>query len=324
MRSRFLLPAVRLLATMALFGWLAASGQLAMIFAQEKTTDVPVVGGRADPTQATAAAGGGLVASSDAPPPPVSPSSRLVSQAKQVAGHLEPAIPRPEQEKAAADKLAAFEKRTGRKPNIVLLLVDDMGWGDCGCYGGGVALGGATPNIDALAAGGLKLTSCYAQPTCTPTRSALLTGRLPVRTGLTRPTLANEKFPVNPWTGEHSLPSLLSQVGYRTALSGKWHIGEGEGMLPHEVGFDEFLGIGSVESYLTVTLPRRTMLTPEIVNDPARINDYLNNGGIFHTIRASKGDGKHWKHWGQSIKHRGRAPHLGEGAYVGKVADRRG
>lgn len=295
MRSRFLLPAVLLLATGALLGWLAASGQRANAVAQDKKADLPAPGGHADPTQAMAAADGGLVASSDAPPPPVSPSNRLVSQAKQVAEHLEPAIPRPEQEKAAADKLAAFEKRTGRKPNILLLLVDDMGWGDCGCYGGGVALGGATPNIDALAAGGLKLTSCYAQPTCTPTRSALLTGRLPVRTGLTRPTLANEKFPVNPWKGEHSLPSLLSQVGYRTALSGKWHIGEGEGMLPHEVGFDEFLGIGSVESYITATLPRRTMLTPELVNDPVRVKDYLNNGGIFDTIRASKGDGRNFK-----------------------------
>lgn len=67
------------------------------------------------------------VMSSDAPPPPVSPPNRIVSQAKQVAEHLEPAIPRPEQERAAAEKLAAFEKRTGRKPNILLLLVDDLG-----------------------------------------------------------------------------------------------------------------------------------------------------------------------------------------------------
>jgi hypothetical protein len=88
----------------------------------------------------------GIVTSSDAPAPAPSPSNRLVAQSVHVAEHLEPAIPRPAQDKAAAEKLVAFEKRTGRKPNIVLLLVDDMGWGDCGCFGGGVALGGATPS----------------------------------------------------------------------------------------------------------------------------------------------------------------------------------
>ena len=240
------------------------------------------------------ATGAGIVLSSDAAPPPPSPSSRLVAQAIRVADHLEPAIPRPEQEKAAAEKLAAFERRTGRKPNILLLLVDDMGWGDAGAFGGGEAVGGATPNIDTLAAGGLKLTSTYSQPTCTPTRSAIITGRLPVRTGLIRPLMATEKMPVNPWQGEHSLPALLSQVGYRTALSGKWHVGEAEGMLPHEVGFDEFLGIGSVQAYLTATLPRRTMVVPEIVNDPARVRDYAEGGGIFALIRASKGQGRNF------------------------------
>jgi arylsulfatase len=208
---------------------------------------------------------------------------------------MEPAIPRPEQEKAAAEKLAAFAQRTGRNPNILLLLVDDMGWGDPGSYGGGVAMGGATPNIDALAANGLKLTSTYAQPTCTPTRSAILTGRLPVRTGLTRPILATENFLVNPWKGEHSLAELLSGVGYRTALAGKWHIGEAEGMLPHEVGFDEFYGIGSVQSFLSLPLPRRLMTTPEFLNDPARVADYYNSGGIFDLIHGIKGQGQQFQ-----------------------------
>ena len=78
------------------------------------------------------------------------------------------------------------------EPNIVLILVDDMGYGDPGCYGGGKAIGAATPQMDRLAREGLRLTSCYAQHTCTPTRSAMLTGRLPVRTGLIRPILAGD------------------------------------------------------------------------------------------------------------------------------------
>ena len=96
--------------------------------------------------------------------------------------------------------------------------------------------------MDRLAREGLKLTSTYSQPTCTPTRSAILTGRLPVRTGLTRPILAGDKLTKNPWADEISLPKLLGEAGYTTVLSGKWHVGEAEGMRPHDVGFDEFYG----------------------------------------------------------------------------------
>ena len=86
------------------------------------------------------------------------------------------------------------------------LVIDDMGWGDPGAYGGGAAIGAATPNMDRLAHEGLKLTSAYSQPTCTPTRSAILTGRLPVRTGLTRPILAGDKITRNPWATSFPCP----------------------------------------------------------------------------------------------------------------------
>ncbi len=163
-----------------------------------------------------------------------------LSKAVRISDGLEPALELPAQQKAATTKLAELRSRTGRRPNIVWLLVDDMGYGDPGAYGGGAAVGAATPNIDRLAREGLKLTSTYSQPTCTPTRSAILTGRLPVRTGLTRPILAGDKITKNPWADEISLPRLLSDAGYRTVLSGKWHVGEAEGMRPQDVGFDEF------------------------------------------------------------------------------------
>jgi arylsulfatase len=76
--------------------------------------------------------------------------------------NMEPAIPRLEQDKAVAEKLAALEKRTGKKPNIVWLLLDDMGFGDPGSYGGGKAIGADTPQMDKLAEEGLRLTSAYA------------------------------------------------------------------------------------------------------------------------------------------------------------------
>ncbi len=172
---------------------------------------------------------------------PVAAQSAL-NRAVRVAEHLEPAIRHDGQEEAAEAKLAALRAAQGRRPNIVWLVVDDMGYGDPGCYGGGIATGAATPVMDRLARGGLRLTSCYAQNTCTPTRSAMLTGRLPVRTGLTRPILAGDTLSTNPWEGETSLPRILGDAGYRTLLVGKWHIGSAAGMRPHEVGFDEHFG----------------------------------------------------------------------------------
>lgn len=113
-----------------------------------------------------------------APGAPSLHAQSTLNRSVRTAENLEPAIPHPEQDQVAAAKLAALEKRTGRKPNIVWLLIDDMGFGDPGCYGGGRAIGADTPHLDRLAAEGLRLTSCYSQNTCTPTRSAMLTGRL--------------------------------------------------------------------------------------------------------------------------------------------------
>jgi len=152
---------------------------------------------------------------------PAAFAQSALNRAVRIAENLEPAIPRPEQGQDVAAKLAKLKQKTGRPPNIVWLLIDDMGYGDPGCYGGGKAIGADTPNIDRLAAGGLRLTSCYSQNTCTPTRSAMLTGRLPVRTGLTRPILAGDKLTVNPWEEEISLPRILGEAGYNTLLVGK-------------------------------------------------------------------------------------------------------
>ena len=186
------------------------------------------------------------------------------------APHLEPSIPRPMQEQAARDKLAALRKRTGRAPNILIFLVDDMGWGDVGAFGGGHLIGAPTPNIDALASGGLKLYSTYSQPTCTPTRAAMMTGRIPTRSGLTRPLLSGERVKVNPWADEVTAARLLSEAGYQTALSGKWHLGEGEGLYPHQVGYDEYYGILSVISEMSQQVDAR--LYPDLVLRPERLH----------------------------------------------------
>ncbi len=201
-------------------------------------------------------------------PKPASTLSRAVA----TAVNMQPAIPRPEQDAAAAEKLDAFVDATGQRPNIVIFIVDDMGYGDPGAFGGGGMIGAATPNMDQLAAEGLKLTSTYSQYTCTPTRAAIYTGRLPARTGLIRPILAGDTITVNPWEGELSVAGLLSDAGYHTMLVGKWHIGETEGMRPHDVGFDEFYGFYKAQKEYTQDVYQ--MRFPDLALDPDKLERY--------------------------------------------------
>jgi arylsulfatase len=128
-----------------------------------------------------------------------------------------------------------------RKPNIVFILVDNLGYGDIGAYGGGELRGAPTPKIDQLAAEGLRLTNFNVEPECTPSRSALMTGRMPIRSGLDGPVAKpGIQSGLSPW--EVTLAELLQGAGYRTAMYGKWHLGEQDGRLPNDQGFDEWWG----------------------------------------------------------------------------------
>lgn len=127
------------------------------------------------------------------------------------------------------------------RPNIVFMLVDNLGYGDIGAYGGGELRGAPTPEIDALAAQGLRLTNFNVEPECTPTRAALMTGRMPIRSGLAIPVAAGGgKAGLSPW--EFTLAELLKTAGYQSAMFGKWHLGEVDGRLPNDQGFDEWWG----------------------------------------------------------------------------------
>ncbi|MGC4001953.1 MAG: arylsulfatase [Pirellulales bacterium] len=206
----------------------------------------------------------------------------------RVSDHLEPAIPHADQQKVALGKLKTLEAKTGRKPNVLIILVDDLGYGDVGCYGGGEMVGSPTPNIDRLSRDGLRLTSTYATPLCTPTRAAINTGRIPARSGLTRPLLASDRPTKNPWADEVSAAKLLSENGYATALSGKWHIGEGEGMQPHQVGYDEFHGFLSVVSeYSQYMLPRKYS---ELMNDPDKLKTFKSLSEYNAVVYGKKGE----------------------------------
>ena len=116
------------------------------------------------------------------------------------------------------------------QPNIVFVLCDNIGWGDFACYGGTTP----TPNIDKLAGQGIRFNNYTVESQCTPTRSAILTGRQSVRSGTYKvPTPGSgAKSGLVPW--EYTIAELLSDAGYATSLFGKWHCGETEGRLPND------------------------------------------------------------------------------------------
>jgi len=127
---------------------------------------------------------------------------------------------------------------SGEQPNIVILLADDLGWADLGFRGSDIQ----TPNIDRLAAEGVHLERLYVMPICTPTRSALMTGRDPMKLGAAyagfQPWLEGGISPQ-----EHFMPDSFRSAGYQTAMVGKWHLGRAtEPLVPNSRGFDHFVG----------------------------------------------------------------------------------
>jgi arylsulfatase len=147
-----------------------------------------------------------------------------------------------EQEKLSAGVDRA-EKRTAatEKPNIVFLMADNLGYGEVGCYGGGILRGAATPRIDRLAGEGLRLLNFNVESQCTPSRSALMTGRFAIRSGTMRVNRGGGPYGLTGW--EITLAELLSQRGYATGHFGKWHLGTIEGRYPTNQGFEEWYGI---------------------------------------------------------------------------------
>jgi arylsulfatase len=126
-------------------------------------------------------------------------------------------------------------------PHVVLILADNLGWGELGCYGGGELRGAPTPRIDRLASEGLRLLNFNVESDCVPTRSALMTGRHPIRTGALQAVPAGLPQGIVPW--EVTLAQLLSARGYAAAIHGKWHLGDRAGRYPTDRGFDEWYGI---------------------------------------------------------------------------------
>lgn len=134
------------------------------------------------------------------------------------------------------DKLGTLRKRFGKNPNIIYILADDVGWGEMGWQGGGKHRGTPTPELDRMAFDGMRFWSAYAEPSCTPSRIAIMTGRHPVRTGLLSVLWPGQEEGLSP--EEVTVAEVLSRAGYETAMWGKWHLGELEKHAPENQGFD--------------------------------------------------------------------------------------
>jgi arylsulfatase A-like enzyme len=144
---------------------------------------------------------------------------------------------------------AIVQAQDQTKPNILFIVSDDTGYGDLGPYGGGVGRGMPTPNIDKMAEEGMIFYDFYAQPSCTPGRAAMQTGRIPNRSGMTTVAMQGQGggLPAAEWT----LGSVLKQGGYKTYFTGKWHLGEADYALPNAQGYDvmKYAGLYHLNAY---------------------------------------------------------------------------
>jgi arylsulfatase len=149
-----------------------------------------------------------------------------------------------------------------RPPNVVLIFADDLGYGDLGCYGSRLE----TPNLDRMAAEGARFTQFYsANPVCSPSRAALLTGRYPTRVGV--PVVLFPRDASGLASGERTIADLLKPRGYKTMCIGKWHLGHHPERLPMAHGFDEYFGI----PYSNDMSPRVLLHNTETVEQEATL-----------------------------------------------------
>jgi len=188
--------------------------------------------------------------------------------------------------RAAGSGLRAAESRlraaAEKPPNVIFILCDDLGYGDLGCYGSRIR----TPNLDRMAAEGVRFTDfCSADPVCSPSRAALLTGRYPTRVGVPRVLFPQDSGGLN--LDETTLANALKQRGYRTMCVGKWHLGRPLDYLPTSRGFDAYFGI----PYSNDMTPRVLMRDAQVIEQTADLESltrrYTEEAQRF--IEASKG-----------------------------------
>ena len=202
-------------------------------------------------------------------------------KAVKPADNMYPVLQRPEQDKSAAEKLS----KLGKKPNIFIFLMDDTGFSDPGFTGGGVVVGNATPSMDKYANEGLFLTSAYSTPSCSPTRSTIHTGQNPLHHGILRPPMYGESGGLD---GAITMPMLLKEQGYFTQGVGKWHMGENNGSMPQNVGYDDYVGFLGVSDMYTEW--RDIYFNPEVALSPSRFKMMQEDAFNHHEVHCTRAD----------------------------------
>jgi arylsulfatase A len=166
-------------------------------------------------------------------------------------------------------------------PNIVFILCDDLGYGDLGCYGSKIR----TPNLDRMAAEGVRFTNfCSADPVCSPSRAALMTGRYPTRVGVPRVFFPEDTSGLN--RDEVTLANMLKARNYKTMCIGKWHLGRPAEYLPTSRGFDQYYGIPYSNDMKPPVLMRNTEVIEQSANLETLTQNYTEEACKF--IEASK------------------------------------
>ena len=159
------------------------------------------------------------------------------------------------------------------KPNIVLIFMDNFGYGELGVYGGGITRGAPTPRIDTLAKEGIRLTNFNVEAQCTPSRSALMTGRYAIRSGNGSVPLTTGMYGLTQW--EITMAEMLSDAGYATGMFGKWHLGHTKGRFPTDQGFEEWYGIpNSTDESLWPDQPQFNEVVKENLS-PYAVPEYI-------------------------------------------------
>ena len=175
------------------------------------------------------------------------------------------------------------------RPNLILIMADDMGYSDIGCYGSEIH----TPNIDWLAANGMRFTEFYNASRCCPTRASLLTGLYPHQAGMGR--MVSTSNPPGPYQGYLNnqcvtLAEVLGAAGYTTLMSGKWHVGEQRPHWPTDRGFDKYFGlISGAANYWDITKTKRPNVHRQMAMDdqpytPPKQGFYMTDAITDHAV----------------------------------------
>ena len=247
----------------ALLGYVAASGNIRLTWLAEAA---PVATQVADDR----------AANSDAPPVTAAPCCTHGSKTELLLAQAET--------KAAVQKKLAA---AGRKPNIIFIMGDDVGWFNIGAYHQGM-MAGRTPNLDKLAAQGMRFTDYYAEASCTAGRANFITGQLPIRTGMT--TVGQAGSPIGMPSQAPTIATALKSMGYATGQFGKNHLGDLNQFLPTVHGFDEFFG------YL---YHLDAMEDPSHRNYPQALRSTIGPRNMVHAWASDKDDPTVQPRWGK-------------------------